>query len=152
MDERQKKVLGRLQAQCSKREYCVRDVRDKALKALEGDASAADEVVASLVQDKYVDEVRYAVAFAREKAHLTGWGPLKISMALSAKGIPREVIKAALEDAADDEAMARLEALLRAKARTVEGEADAKLRLIRFALQRGYNYDQVKIAIERLKY
>ena len=93
MDERQKKVLGRLQAQCSKREYCVRDVRDKALKALEGDASAADEVVASLVQDKYVDEVRYAGAFAREKAHLTGWGPLKISMALSAKGIPREVIK-----------------------------------------------------------
>jgi len=151
MDERQKKVLGRLQAQCSKREYCVRDVREKALKALEGDASAADEVVASLVQDKYVDEVRYAGAFAREKAHLTGWGPLKISMALSAKGIPREAIKAALEDAADDEAMVRLEALLRAKARTVEGEADAKLRLIRFALQRGYNYDQVKIAIERLK-
>lgn len=140
-----------MQAQCSKREYCVRDVRDKALKALEGDASAADEVVASLVQDKYVDEVRYAGAFAREKAHLTGWGPLKISMALSAKGISREAIKAALEDAADDEAMARLEALLRAKARTVEGEADAKLRLIRFALQRGYNYDQVKIAIERLK-
>ena len=41
-------------------------------------------------------------------------------------------------------------ALLRAKARTVEGEADAKLRLIRFALQRGYNYDQVKIAIEKI--
>lgn len=150
MDERQKKVLDRLQAQCSRREYCIRDIREKAVKALDGDADAAAAVVDSLVEDRFVDEQRYAGAFAREKAHLTGWGPIKISAALRAKGIPSAVIKEALVDAADAESSAKLESVLRAKYRTVEGEPDAKLRLIRFALQRGYDYDQVRIAIEKI--
>ncbi len=45
MDEKAKKVLGSLQGQCSKREYCRSDIRAKALKALDGDAAAADAVL-----------------------------------------------------------------------------------------------------------
>lgn len=142
--------MDRLQAQCSRREYCIRDVRDKAIKALDGDADAAAAVVESLVADRFVDELRYAGAFASEKAHLTGWGPIKISAALRAKGIASAIIKEALADAADAESSAKLESVLRAKFRTVEGEPDAKLRLIRFALQRGYDYDQVKSAIDKI--
>ena len=55
-----------------------------------------------------------------------------------------------MADAADAESSAKLESVLRAKYRSVEGEPDAKLRLIRFALQRGYDYDQVKSAIDRI--
>ena len=36
MDDFQKKILDKLQAQCSRREYCRNDVYTKALKALEG--------------------------------------------------------------------------------------------------------------------
>ena len=50
------------------------DIRRKALKALEGDGEAADRVVASLVKDKFVDDRRYAAAFAREKSALQWWG------------------------------------------------------------------------------
>lgn len=148
MDERQKKVLDRLQAQCSRREYCIKDIREKALKSLDGDADAASAIVDSLVEDRFVDELRYAGAFAREKAHLTGWGPIKISAALRAKGIASDIIKEALADASDAESAAKLESVLRAKSRTVEGEPDAKLRLIRFALQRGYDYNQVRTAVD----
>ena len=81
-------VLSRLQKQCSKAEYCRADVYRKALKALDGDAEAAAQVVASLVEDRYVDDVRYASAFAREKAALQGWGPVKIRFQLRAKGVP----------------------------------------------------------------
>lgn len=150
MNDNQKKVLDRLQAQCSKREYCIKDIREKALKALDGDADAAAEVVKSLVDDRFVDEARYAWAFAREKAHLTGWGPVKISAALRMKGIPSDAIRAAIADAADNESSAKLESVLRAKYRTVEGEPDAKLRLIKFALQRGYEYDQIRSAVDGL--
>lgn len=150
MDDNQKKVLSRLQAQCSKREYCLKDVRDKALKALEGDTEAASAIVNALADDGFVDERRYAGAFTREKARLTGWGPIKISAALVAKGIPRDIIKEAIEEASDDEAMSKLTSLLKAKQRTVEGEPDAKLRLIRFALQRGYEYNQVRKAVDSL--
>ena len=42
------KVLSRLQAQCSRREFCTSDIRAKALKSMEGDAEAADRIVTSL--------------------------------------------------------------------------------------------------------
>ena len=91
-------VLARLQRQCSRMEYCSRDIYRKALKALEGDAEAAERIVASLRADRFVDDLRYASAFAREKASLQGWGPVKISFQLRGKGIPEETVRAALAE------------------------------------------------------
>ena len=80
-------MLDRLQTQCVKREYCRSDIFRKALTAFDGDKDAAERLVESLVEDRFVDDSRYAAAFAREKARLSGWGPVKISFALTAKGI-----------------------------------------------------------------
>lgn len=144
MEANAKKVLDRLENQCSKREYCTRDVRQKAMKALEGDAAAADEIVASLVNDRYVDDLRYASAFAREKASLSGWGPIKIRYALRAKGLGESDISAALEEIDSDKADERLRRLLEVKAKSLEGDPQLRLKLIKFALSRGYDYDDIK--------
>lgn len=144
MDEAQKKVLDRLQAQCSRREYCESDVLRKAAAALDGDKGRAREVVDSLVADRFVSNLRYAAAFAREKAHLGGWGPVKIRYALSGKGIDREVISEALGEVDPEAASSRLEKILSAKARTLEGDPQARLKLIKFALSRGYEYNEIE--------
>lgn len=67
MNEKQLQVLNNLQAQCVRREYCRSDIRIKAMKALDFDAAAADEIVESLVADRFVDDLRYAAAFAATK-------------------------------------------------------------------------------------
>jgi len=149
-----KKALLRLQAQCSKREYCISDIRQKALKAMDGDEEAAEEICKSLVEDNFVDDFRYAYAFAREKSALSGWGRIKISFALSAKKIDRETIGKALEEIDSDKAGDRLQKLLETKWRSLAGGCktppqDAKLKLIRFALSRGYDYETVKPLIEK---
>lgn len=144
MDDAQKKVLDRLQAQCSRREYCTADIRAKALKALDGSADRAAEVVDALVADNFCSDLRYATAFAREKSHLGGWGPVKIRYALAGKGIDREVIAAALGEVEPESAAAKLQALLASKARTLEGDPQARLKLIRFALSRGYEYSDIQ--------
>ena len=59
------KVLSRLQAQCSRREYCTSDIRAKALKSMEGDAEAADSIVTSLKEDKFVDDLQVEVGTLR---------------------------------------------------------------------------------------
>ena len=150
MEELVKKVLQSLQGRCARREYCVSEVRAKALKALEGDAGAAEEVVAALVRDGFVDDLRYASAFAREKASLTGWGAVKISFALSTKGIARDVIAQALAEIDSDKASDKLDRLLAAKFRTLQGDPQCKLKLLKFALGRGYSYDEVAPAVERV--
>ena len=144
------RCLSRLQKLCSKAEYCRADVYRKALKDLEGDAEAAGKVVEALVADKYVDDARYASAFAREKASLQGWGPIKIRFQLRGKGVPDSVITAALEEIEPEKADARLEKLLAAKTRTLEGDPQFRLKLLKFALSRGYEYDAVEAALKNL--
>ena len=146
----EKKVLERLQRQCARMEYCVSDVRRKALKAMEGDAEAAERIVASLVADRFVDDRRYAAAFAREKSGLSGWGPVKIRSALLARQIPREVIAGALEEIDPDRAAARLEKVLETKWKTLADDPQGRLKLIRFALSRGYDYEPVRPLVERI--
>ena len=144
MNEQAGKVLSRLQAQCSKREYCSGDVLAKALKALDGNAALAGEVLDSLVADGFVSDARYASAFAREKAQLDGWGPIKIRHALALKGISREVADTALLEIDEPAADSRLERLMAAKAKLLQGDPQARLKLIRYALSRGYEYNQIQ--------
>ena len=144
MDEQAKKVLSSLQGQCSRREFCVADVSRKALKALDGDSGRAAEVIESLVDDGYVDDLRYATAFARDKAHLDGWGPIKIRYMLAAKGISRQTADAALEEVDQETAGRALDRLIAAKARSLEGDPQARLKLIKYALSRGYEYSEVQ--------
>ena len=150
MDEKKLKVLNHLRALCSRREYCVADVLKKAADGLEGDRAAAQEVVDILVKEKYVDDLRYASAFARDKSAIQGWGEVKIRYMLSAKGGPRDVIDKALEEIDQDKADSRLEKLLQNKLKSLKDDPQCRLKLLRFALGRGYSYDEVNSLINTL--
>ena len=139
--------LSRLQRLCSKAEYCRADIYRKALKDLDGDAAEASRLVEELIRDRYVDDARYAQAFAREKASLQGWGPVKIRFQLRAKGVSDAVITAALDEIDESSADARLQRLLAAKAKTLEGDPQFRLKLIKFGLSRGYEYSKVEDAL-----
>jgi regulatory protein len=122
----------------------------KAKDALDGDAQAAKEVADLLVEDKYVDDLRYASAFARDKSAIQGWGEVKIRYMLSAKGVPRDVIDRALEEIDQDKADSRLEKLLQNKLKSLKDDPQCRLKLLRFALGRGYSYDEVNDVVNSL--
>ena len=144
------KVLGKWQRLCARSEYCVGDVRRKVLKDLEGDEAGAEEIVGALVSERYVDDARYAAAFARDKAQLSGWGPVKIRFQLRAKGISDAVIAAALEQVDGDLAEQKLRRVLAARARTLQGDPEIRLKLLKFGLARGYAYEEVDAAVRDL--
>lgn len=144
------KVADRLRGLCSRREYCRSDMMKKAIAALDGDQSEATRVVDLLVKERYVDDLRYASAFARDKSSISGWGSVKIRHMLSAKGISREIIDAALEEIDEEKASSRLDKLLQSKARSLKDDPQAKLKLLRFALGRGYGYEEVKDVVDKL--
>jgi len=143
-------ILSALQNLCVRREYCTSDIRRKALDRCEGDAALADEMVASLKADRFVDDVRYASAFAREKSSLTGWGPVKIRFALRAKGLSEGDIAAGLAEIEPDRASSRLESLLQNKWKNLSDDPAGRLKLIRFALSRGYEYSQVEDIVNEI--
>lgn len=142
------KCLSRLQRLCSKAEYCSSQMYTKALRDLEGDADAAKRVVDSLVADRYVDDARYASAFAREKSSIQGWGPVKIRFQLRSKGISDADIASGMSEIEQPKAARKLESVLAAKYRTLQGDPQCKLKLLKFALSRGYEYGDVAAAVD----
>lgn len=147
MDE---KVLARMQRLCISREYCCSDMRTKVLKALEGNEEAADEIMDALVRDRFIDDLRYASAFARDKSSLAGWGTAKIRYALVRKGIERSVIQEALAEIDSGKADSKMRSVIEAKYRSISGAPDAKIKLLRYALGRGYAYDEVREIVDDL--
>jgi regulatory protein len=143
-------VLDKLEALCAKREYCVSDIRRKAIERLDGDRQAAEELVQSLIENKFVDDARYASAFAREKSGLQGWGPIKIRFQLRAKGISDSIITEALSEIDGTKARTRLEKLLENKWRSLSDDPQGRLKLIKFALSRGYEYEDTEPLIKRI--
>jgi regulatory protein len=137
------KVLDKLRRLCSRREYCTSDILKKASEALDGDYNRAEEVLQVLVSERYVDDLRYASAYARDKASISGWGEVKIKYMLSAKGIARDVIAKALEEIDEGKAESRLEKLLENKWKSLKDDPQGKMKLIRFALGRGYGYEDI---------
>ena len=122
---------------------CAVCILKKATTALDGDKEAAAKVLDVLVAEKYVDDLRYATAYAREKAMISGWGETKIRYMLSAKRIDRSLVDQALTEIDSSKADSRLQKLLENKARTLKADPQIRLKLLRFALGRGYQYDDV---------
>lgn len=139
-----------MRALCSRREYCRKDILKKVMTALDGDAAKAEEVVGKLVEERYVDDRRYAAAFARDKASIAGWGAAKIRYMLAAKGVDREIIASALEEVDVSRADARLEKLMENKARSLKDEPQRRMKLLRFGVGRGYGYEEVSSMIDRI--
>ena len=144
------KVADRMRRLCSRREYCVADIRRKLSDALEGDRDAVHEVLDCLIREQYVDDMRYASAFARDTASISGWGSIKIRHALAAKGVERGIIDEALKEVDRGKADERLEKLMTAKYRSLKDDPQCRLKMLRFGLGRGYGYDEVSVVVEKL--
>lgn len=144
------KVADRMRGLCSRREYCRQDIMKKVLAALGGDADEAGRIMDRLVEEKYIDDLRYASAYARDKSSIAGWGSTKIRYMLASKGIDRETIAAALQEVDEGKASDRLEKLLSAKVRSLKDDPQCRMKLLRFALGRGYQYDEAAEVIDRL--
>lgn len=144
-------MLNRLMRQCALREYCRSDIRRK----LDGLPQAeADEILAKLCSEGYVDDARYARAFARDKSALQGWGSLKIKLALQRKAIDAAAIASALEAIDTPAAEARKEQVLRAKWNALDREDDPARRqakFFRYAMSRGYGYEETKRIYDYLR-
>lgn len=146
-------ALSRLEALCARSEQCTFDLRRK-LSTWGVAADSADKIVMRLERDGFVDDARYAVAYVRDKYRFARWGRNKIRMGLAAKRISSTDVRQALAAIDDDEYREIMAALLRAKARVLGIAAGCeyadKVRLMRFGVSRGFEYDLVTNAVREI--
>ena len=103
-------------------------------------------ILRHLVEEKYVDDRRYAEAFVRDKYRFNKWGRIKIAQGLRMKGIDSETIKGAMEAIDEAEYMSILQDLIKAKRKSTTGKSNYEIngKLIRFATGRGFEFAAIR--------
>lgn len=144
-------ALNALMRYCAKAERSSGDAR-RLMKSWGVPDADQSGVLARLRELKFIDDVRFANAFVRYKSQFDGWGIYKIRAGLKAKGIAAEIISEAIAGIDTEENKDKLMSLLERKARTVKGNTayEVKTKLIRFGLSRGFEYDDVLSAAEKV--
>ena len=112
----------------------------------------AQQVLARLVRERFIDDGRYAEAFVRDKMRLSGWGAYKIASALRAKGVAKGVIDEAMKQATPTDMRDRLISLLTRRMKTMKykSKADARQKLLRYALSAGYDFSTARDCVESI--
>jgi regulatory protein len=134
-----KTALSKAMAQCSRREFCKDDIRNKLQTWNIGD-NDIEKIIEILINEKFIDENRYARAFVRDKFTYNKWGKIKIAAHLKIKRIPSEIIKTALDSIDIDVYTKCISELIASHRRSVKSknQYDLKAKLMRYGLSKGF--------------
>lgn len=140
---------------CSKMERTTVDIRRSLARWGVADTAIQDEILDTLVREKFIDHSRYAGAFVREKMSAGRWGLNKILYALQTKGIDRETANGAIAENYDQQSnIENLESDLRkrleAEKKKAKNAYDLRSRLFRRAASRGYDFDHINNILNRI--
>lgn len=110
--------------------------------------AAIDDAVAELTEAGLLDDARYAHRFAEDKRELDRWGSERIARELHRRGIPDELIEAAVADRSREAELRTALLLLEQRAPTVSDDRERD-RAWRLLVRRGYEAELAYEAVRR---
>jgi len=136
---------------CSKSEKCTSEIQDK-LKLWGLSAEESESVIKKLITEKYIDDERFARAYAKDKFRFNRWGKQKIEYMLRTKHINQETVKLALEEITDEGYSDELLKLIADKEKSIKAkdQYDKRNKLMRFAMGRGFESGKIYAALMEL--
>ncbi len=138
-----------LTALCAQAEHCQWEMTEK-MRRWELSDEAQARIMQRLVQERYVDDLRYARAFVNDKVRYNKWGRRKVDQALWQKHIDETIRQQALDEVDDQAYLTVLKPLLKQKRRSVKAQSDYEMnqKLMRFALGRGFTFDIIRQCLD----
>ncbi|MCD4773355.1 MAG: RecX family transcriptional regulator [Bacteroidales bacterium] len=133
-------LLAKMQNYCSYQERSFFDVKSKLIN-WNVQEKVIDEIINELVKDNYLDEERYAKAYAGGKFRISKWGKNKIINELNKKQIPDIYIQIGLQEIDDVEYFNTLKEVISKKDATLNVSDPEKRmnRLANYAVSKGYS-------------
>lgn len=133
-----------LERYCAYQERCQSEVERK-IEGMGLRPDEHDELLVHLISSGFLNEERYAKAFARGKFRSNKWGRYKIRQALKVKKVSEECITAGLQEIDDNEYLDVLRDLMEQKARTVKDKNTytRSRKIANYLLQKGFESELV---------
>jgi regulatory protein len=135
---------ARVQMYCAYQERCQQEVRDKLYQwGLWPDA--VETIISQLVNDNYLNEERFAKAFAGGKFRIKKWGRVKIKIELKKRKISEYCIKQAMKEIDDKAYMQILKKVLDERAKKIKQRQSIKRNYMlgQYVISKGFEPDLV---------
>ena len=145
-------ALQKLKHYCAYQERCHSEVRTR-LFELGVWKNDHDQLIATLIEENYLNEERFAIAYAGGKFRVKEWGRVKIRYELKKKQVSEYSIKKSLRQIDEDDYMKLLTKLAAEKYTSLKKDQYLvrKKKTIDFLIQRGFEPDLVNQAIEKIQ-
>ena len=137
-------ALQRAMALCSASEDCISDINEK-LYRWGLSRQDSERVIDHLIDEKFTDERRFALAYANDKYRFSHWGKVKIRAMLCMLRISDTDISEALDSIDEQRYMEILKDVINSKRKSIgdDGSYASRAKIIRFALQRGFEMHEI---------
>lgn len=139
-----KEAKSKIEGFCAYQERTQKEVREK-LIAWGILPSIADELIVELIQSNFINEERFAKAFAGGRFRIKKWGRKKIALELKYRGVSEYCIKKGLAEIEDEEYLKTLQGLL--EKRTIvtrdKNEFTRKAKIVSYLIRKGFEPDLV---------
>lgn len=144
LTQEQNDAYDRAALLCSRSEKCSFEIQEK-LREWGLSVEESKPVTAQLIAEKYLDDERFARAYVKDKFRFNHWGRQKIAHMLQAKRIASDLLELAFEEIDDQDYLDDLRKLLTDKEKSLKSKDryDKRMKLMRFALGRGFEADKV---------
>ena len=141
-----KQALPKLMKYCAYQERTHQEAREKLYECgVYGDD--AEAIIVQLIEDNFLNEERYAKAFAGGKFRMMGWGRQKILYALKQKGISAYCIKKGMAEIEDTDYLQMLQKLLQKKRDDLASKESnmliIKQKIAQYLISKGYESELV---------
>lgn len=137
-------ALVRLQRYCAYQERSHHEVRTKLLELkIYGDD--LENIIAGLISDNFLNEERFARAYARGKFRMKQWGKRRIVQGLKQHSVSDYSIRKAMEEISASNYRVTLQEVIRKKKNLLALEAGFELqnKLAQYAISRGFESELV---------
>ena len=142
----------KIAAYCAYQERCQQEVRDK-LYTYGLHEGEVEELISYMIEEGFLNEERFAIAFVGGKFRIKKWGRNKILQELKLRQISPNCIKSGMTEINPDEYWETLKGLAEKKWDSLSDKDDfiRNQKVFRYLMSRGYETDLIQEAIEEVR-
>ena len=152
MNESLEKALEKAKHYCAFQERCHREVREK-LYSINLKKHEVETLLTQLIEEGYLNEERFAVAFAGGKFRIKQWGKVKIGFELKQRQVSDYCIRNALNTINNADYNKTFIALANKKLQSLATEKNVfrkKRKVQDYLLQKGYEHRLISAWLKTL--
>lgn len=147
----QHQALVKAEAWCAYQERCQQEVRDK-IYSWGLHANEVENVIAELISKNFLNEERFAKAYAGGKFRIKKWGRVKIRLELKRRKLSEYCIKKGLAEINEEDYRETLKKMAdeKMKATKEKDQLKKKYKVMSYLISKGYENDLVREMIGEL--